>query len=205
MTPQKLRFHLPVRAAALLGLALASPLFGLNPGDPAPAFKLKGVDGKDHTLQDYVAQKKAVVVVFTCNTCPVAIDYEARIIALTKEYAPRGVALLAVNSNDPARVPGDSFDAMKARAQEKGYPFPYLHDETQQVARAYGATVTPHVFVIDPAGKVRYIGRVDDNQSQDPSKKTSHDLRNALDALLAGSEPPQTLTKAFGCTIKWRE
>jgi len=198
------RSFLHCAALVLLGWLAATPLFGLSPGGTAPTFKLKGVDDKEHALGDYVAQKKAVVIVFTCNTCPVAIDYEGRIIALAKDYAPKAVAVLAVNSNDPSIVPGDSFEAMQSRAQAKRYPFPYLLDETQQVARAYGATVTPHVFVVDSAGKVRYIGRIDDNQSQDPSKKTTHDLRNALDALLAGGEPPQTLTKAFGCTIKWK-
>jgi peroxiredoxin len=174
----------------------------LNYGDQAPDFQLKGVDGRIYKLSDYKG-KKAVVVIFSCNHCPYVKAYEDRMIALAREYAPKGVQFLVINSNDPTKYPEDSFDNMVKRAQEKGYPFPYLHDETQQIARAYGAQRTPEVFLFDSATKLRYHGTIDDNP-QDPAKVTKRYLKDALDAVLAGREPDLKETQPVGCTIKWK-
>ena len=190
-------------AVAVLLLALATPALARLPldiGQKGPAFSLKGVDDKEHALGDY-AEAAVVVVVFTCNHCPVAKAYQDRIIQIQKDYKDKGVQILAVNSNSPSVVPGDGLEHMKARAEEKGYNFPYLVDETQDVATAYGATVTPHVFLLDKERVLRYRGRVDD--SQDPAGVKSHDLRNAIDAVLAGKDVPEPSTEQFGCSIKW--
>ena len=170
-------------------------------GQKAPAFSLPGTDGKTHSLADFEG-KKAVVVVVTCNHCPVAKAYEDRIIQIAKDYAPKGVALVGINPNDDTTYPEDSFEKMKQRATAKSYPFPYLRDADSSVARAYGAKVTPHVYVVDPEGVVRYIGRIDDSMDTDKVKR--QDLREALDDLLAGEAVEVANTKAFGCSIKWK-
>jgi peroxiredoxin len=171
-------------------------------GAAAPSFELKGVDGEVHSLAG-TKDAKAVVVVFTCLSCPYAQAYEERLIALANDYSERGVQVIAIMSNDPKIVPADSFDKLKERSEEKQYPFPYLIDETQEVAKSYGARVTPHVFAFGPERKLVYRGRIDD--STDPAKVEHPDLRNALDALLAGNEVAAASTKAFGCTIKWKK
>jgi peroxiredoxin len=171
-------------------------------GTAAPAFSLPGTDGKAHSLADYGDKVHAVAVVFSCNHCPYAKAYEPVLIDLAKKYADKGVEFVLISSNDMNKVPEDSFDNMKQRAKEKEYPFPYLFDETQVVAHAYGARVTPHVFLLDSKHVLRYRGRV--NDKQDPTQVKSNDLVDALDALLAGKEIATNSTKAFGCGIKWK-
>ena len=185
----------------------------LKIGDPAPKWsKIVGVDDKEHGLDGY-KKAKALVLVFTCNHCPVAKMYEDRLIALQKEYKDKGVQVVAVNSNSVKVVPADSFEKMKERAQGKDlggwrakkgpFNFPYIHDSTQKMARDYGAKVTPHVFVLGKGRKVVYIGAVDDNNNAE--KAETHYLRDALDAVLAGKKPPQESTKARGCSVKYEK
>jgi thiol-disulfide isomerase/thioredoxin len=168
---------------------------------PCPAFELPGTDDKTHSLASFTDD--LLVVVVSCNHCPYVIAYEPRLVALAKEYGPRGVAWVAVNANDATRYPDDGMEPMKVRARERGFPFPYLRDDSQAFVRALGARFTPEVFVFDKERKLRYHGRIDDNH-RDLSQVTSHDLRNALDALLAGKDPPVLETVAFGCSIKWK-
>jgi peroxiredoxin len=175
--------------------------FTIDIGKPAPAFGLKGVDGKSHSLSDYVG-KNVVVVVFTCNHCPAAVKAEDRLIQLQKDYAKKGVQLVAINSNETDNHPTDSFEHMVKRAAEKGFNFPYLRDDTQDVARAYGALRTPHAFVLDKGRKVRYHGRVDDN-IDDASAVKRHDLREAIDEVLTGKAVSVPITPPVGCNVKW--
>jgi len=174
----------------------------LKLNDQAPAFNLKGVDGKTHSLDELKGQK-GIAVIFSCNHCPYVKAYEDRMIQLAKEYQPKGINFVLINANDPAKYPEDSFENMVRRAEEKGYPFPYLHDETQEVPRAYGAERTPEVFLFDSELKLRYHGTIDDNW-EDASKATKHYLKDALEALLAGQEPQIQETTPVGCTIKWK-
>ncbi|HEU4798215.1 MAG TPA: thioredoxin family protein [bacterium] len=165
-------------------------------------FSLKGTDGRTLRPEDF-AQAKVLGVIFTCNHCPYARAWEDRLIRIQRDYANRGVRFILISSNDPAKVPDDSFDQMKARAQAKGYPFPYVFDETQEVAKAYGATRTPEIFLFDESRTLRYHGAPDDNY-EDPTTVQHHYVRDALDALLAGKAPPTPETKPVGCTIKWK-
>jgi peroxiredoxin len=155
-----------------------------NVGDPAPNFAdLDGVDDKKHSLDEF-KDAKAVAVVFTCNKCPVAVAYEDRLIAFQKDYADKGVQVVAINVN---KAEADKMPAMKTRAQEKGFEFPYLYDPSQKVARDFGAEVTPHVFLLDGKCQLAYVGPVDDNPDESQAKKAY--LRDATDAVLAGKEP----------------
>lgn len=174
----------------------------LEIGQRAPDFTLPGVDGKDHSFTQY-RDKKVLVVVFTCNHCPYAQSYEDRLIGIQRDYAGKAVQLIAINSNDAAGYPEDGFDNMVRRAQKKGFNFPYLRDENQRTARAYGAEYTPEAYVLNSKLEVRYIGRVDDNW-QNPDKVKLHDLRNAIDAVLAHRKVDNPVTHAIGCTIKWK-
>lgn len=179
---------------------------GVSVGDQAPEFRLKNVDERFVSLADYNGSK-GLVVVFTCNHCPYSIKYEDRIIALATETARLGFPLLAINPNDPVKVPEDSFEKMKERAKEKGFTFPYIVDETQEVAKSYGAKRTPHVFVLtreQAAWEVSYIGAIDDN-ANDADKVESRFVLDAVKALAAGNVPSVTQTKAIGCTIKWKD
>ena len=171
-------------------------------GDTARDFSLKNVDGKMVALADQ-KDVKGYIVVFTCNHCPYAMAYEDRVIALHKKYASQGFPVIAINSNDKTVAPADSYDNMKKRVQEKNIPYAYLYDETQEIAKAYGATRTPHVFVLDQDRVVRYIGAIDDN-SEEPSEVKEKYVENAVEALLAGKEVPVKQTKAIGCGIKWK-
>lgn len=173
----------------------------LQLGKPLVDFKLPGVDGKTYTPSDF-ADKPVLVVAFWCNHCPYVRAYEDRTIALAKEFADR-VAFVAINANDAVKYPEDSFQNMQARAKEKAYPFPYLHDESQEVARAYGATRTPEFFVFDQSRTLRYHGRLDDNW-ENPFEVKQQYLRDALNALLNEQEPPVTQTEPVGCTVKWK-
>ena len=181
------------------GVAFAADQVAI--GASAPDFSLvNSVDGK--TVDMKPADGKLKVVVFTCNQCPYAKAFESRIIELGKSYAEKGVVFYAVDSNDDARFPEETMENMKARAVEKGYPFPYLKDGDSKIARAYGARVTPHVFVVDGKGTVRYRGYVDDSTKVEERKTTG--LSDALNALLAGQEVAQTVTREFGCSIKFK-
>lgn len=172
---------------------------GLSVGDAGPDFaNIVGTDDKPHSLADY-AGAKAVVLIFTCNHCPVAIANEDRIIELQKDYADKGVQVVAINVNN---LPEDMLEPMKARAAEKKFNFPYLYDSTQKSARAYGAAVTPHVFVLNGERKIAYMGAIDDS-AVEPDKVSKRYLREALDAVLDGKEPPRPETKAAGCGIKY--
>lgn len=180
---------------------LTGCLMSLQIGDPAPSFSLPGVDGRTHRLEDY-AEKTVLIVVFSCNHCPYVQAYEERMMAVQRDYGGRGVQLLALNSNDDTAYPEDHLEQMIARAQAKGFNFPYLRDASQEVARAYGATHTPQLFVFDRRGRLRYTGKIDDNW-QHPQAATRRYLREAVNALLSDQEPKESQTHAIGCTIKW--
>ncbi|MDO9153541.1 MAG: thioredoxin family protein [Paludibacter sp.] len=179
---------------------------GYKPGDVAIDFKLKNIDGKTVSLSDY-SQVKGFIVVFTCNSCPYAIAYEDRIVALDKKYTPKGFHVIAINPNDPAAQPKDSYEAMQVRAKEKAFTFPYLFDDGQKIYPQYGATKTPHVFVLNKEkGKnvVRYIGAIDNNYA-DANDVTEKFVENAVDALLAQKAVKQPITAAIGCSIKTKK
>lgn len=174
----------------------------LTIGNAAIPFTLKGVDGKSHSLDEFRG-KNALAVIFWANHCPYVKAWEDRIIQLQQEYADRGVQFILINSNDPTKYPEDSFERMQDRARAKRYPFPYLFDETQQVARAYGAERTPEVFLFDQQHLLRYHGAPDDNV-EDPKAVRHHYLRDAIEAVLHGEKVPTQTTKPVGCTVKWR-
>ncbi len=174
-------------------------------GSTAPDFSLPGVDGRNWSLADF-SGRRALVVIFMCNHCPYVIAVQERINELAKEYGPRGVGLVGISPNDPIKYPADSLEAMRERAREQGYVFPYLIDETQEVARAFGAVCTPDPFVFENIGGrflLRYHGRIDDSW-KDPQKITRRELALALDALLEGHRPAAIQHPAMGCSIKWR-
>ncbi len=173
---------------------------GYQPGDKATDFKLKSVDGKMYSMADY-KDAKGFIVVFTCNTCPFAMKYEERVNALAKKYKSKGYILLAINSNDPEVQPDDTFALMQQKAKAKGYAFPYLVDEGQKIYPQYGATKTPHVFLLDKNLVVKYIGAIDDNADDANAVKEKY-LENAIAALESGKEPSPAVTKAIGCSIK---
>lgn len=172
-------------------------------GDSATDFRLKNIDDQWVSLSDY-SDAKGYLVIFTCNTCPYSKAYEDRIVALDKKYKQQGVPVIAINPNNPAVKPGDSFDAMQTRAAEKGFTFPYLFDDGQKVFPQYGASKTPHVYLLEKtanANKVRYIGAIDNN-SRDASAVTERYVEDAVDAMLAGKEIEVKTTRAIGCSIK---
>ncbi len=175
--------------------------FTLQLSAEAPDFRLPGVDGKEHSLESF-KEAEILIVVFSCNHCPAAIGSEDRMIQLHEDYAPKGVAMVSINSNEDQNHPDDSFEKMKVRARDKGFAFPYVRDESQDAAKAYGALRTPHFYVFDGQRRLCYTGRMDDNPF-DASKAAQHDLRNALDAMLAGKKPPAELTNPIGCNVKW--
>jgi peroxiredoxin len=169
--------------------------------ETTPSFTLPGVDGRDHSLDDY-RDAQALVLVQSCNHCPYVQAWEGRLIAIQQEYADRGVQIVAISSNDAASHPEDSFEQMKVRAREQGFNFDYLYDESQDVARALGSERTPEVFVFDGERRLRYHGAIDD--SRDETAVTASYLRDALDAVLAGEVPAVADTPPVGCTVKWR-
>ena len=173
----------------------------LEVGKPAPEFSLPGTDGKTYAFKD-VAGEKGTLVVFTCNHCPYAVAYQQRIMELTAKYKPLGIGVVAISSNDAVAYPDDGFAPMKQRADSMKYNFPYLYDETQQVAQKYGPKVTPHTFLFDAKGNLAYRGRIDDSVKENAVKK--RELADALDALVAGKPVPVAATTAFGCSIKWK-
>jgi len=193
--------------------ALAEPegFQTLEIGASAPDFDLPGVDDRQYSLKDF-ADAKLLLIVFTCNHCPTAQAYEERIMQLHADYKDKGLALVAICPNDDQALRldelgytdlGDSFEDMKLRAKERGFTFPYLYDgETQKTALAYGVVATPQVFLFDQERKLRYTGRIDDS---DVRTVSSHDARNAIDAVLAGKAVPVETTRTFGCSTKWSE
>lgn len=173
---------------------------GYQVGDKATDFKLKNVDGKMVSMADF-KDAKGYVVIFTCNHCPYSVAYEDRINDLNKKYAPLGYPVLAINPNDPSVSPGDSYEAMKERAKSKNFTFPYLFDEGQKVFPVYGATRTPHVYLLDKDLKVAYIGAIDNNH-QDATAANEKYLEDAIEDLRANKQPDPNFTKAIGCSIK---
>ncbi|MEZ4912282.1 MAG: thioredoxin family protein [Saprospiraceae bacterium] len=173
---------------------------GYQPGDVATDFKLQSTDGKMVSMADY-PEAKGFIIVFTCNHCPFAVKYEDRINALAQKYVSKGYVLLAINPNDPEVQPADSFEKMKVRAVEKSFAFPYLFDEEQKIFPQYGATKTPHVFLLDNKRVVKYIGAIDDNV-EDADAVSQNYLENAIAALERGQNPEPNITKAIGCSIK---
>lgn len=191
-------------AMAIATVGLAGPKDAeLEIGKKGPAFKLLGTDGEKHALSTFVKKSEATVIVFTCNSCPYSKGYEPVLLEMAQDYTKKPVSFVLINSNAVEVQPKDSYELMIERAKEKGFPFPYLYDETQEIATAYGAQRTPHVFLLDSKGVLRYRGRIDDDVKRD--KVSVYDLSNAIDALLAGEDVPVTTTKAFGCTIKWKK
>ncbi|WP_411767770.1 thioredoxin family protein [Winogradskyella sp. A3E31] len=176
---------------------------GYKVGDIATDFSLENIDGNMVSLSDY-NDAKGFIVIFTCNTCPYAVEYEDRIIELDKKYASQGYPVIAIMPNNTDVKPGDNMEAMKARAKAKGFTFPYLMDKGQKIYPQYGATKTPHVYVLQKTKKgneVKYIGAIDDNYKDASLVKTKY-VENAVDALMKGKEVPEKETRAIGCSIK---
>ena len=179
---------------------------GYEVGDIATDFRLLNVDGNYVSMADY-EDAKGIILIFSCNHCPYVVAYEDRMIELHNTYAPKGFPLVAVNPNDSIAEPRDSYTKMIERAEEKNFPFDYLLDADQLIYPEYGATRTPHVFLLEKEGdqfRVAYIGAIDDNY-RDASAVEEHFLANAIDALLAGERPDPEYTRAIGCTIKVQE
>lgn len=188
-----------IAIAALICTSFTLKKKGLSIGDKAPDFSLVGTDDKNHSLKDF-KKAKGYVVIFTCNHCPYSVAYEDRIIALDKKYKSLGYPVVAINPNNPKTYPSDNFANMKVRAKEKGFTFPYLMDKGQKNYPKYGATRTPHVFLLDSNRTVKYIGAIDNNtKSKEVSEKY---LENAINALRKGKDPKPNFTKAIGCSIK---
>lgn len=191
-------------AVAALMISADKPA-GYKPGHVVAGFSLKNVDGRMVGPESY-KNAKGYIVVFTCNHCPFAKLYQERMNQLNSKYGPKGFPLMAISANDADAVPEDDFEAMKQRAKEKHYNFPYLYDEQQALARAFGAVKTPHAFVISKEnGKwiLKYSGAIDDNGSE-PDKVTKRFVAEAVDALLTGRAPGIMSTKSVGCAIKWK-
>jgi peroxiredoxin len=174
----------------------------LKIGSDAPDFLLEGVDEKQYSLNTF-SNKKVLIVIFSCNHCPYVQAYEDRIIQIQKDFKKDDVQIVAINSNDDSQYPEDSFEEMKKRAADKKFNFPYLRDETQEVAKAYGATHTPQIFLFDENRKLKYEGKIDDNR-REPDKVKSKYLRDAIVEVLNGKEVSVPETFSIGCTIKWK-
>lgn len=193
-----------------LFIALVLNLFanaeGYKIGDVARDFSLKNIDGKMVSMKN-MKNAKGFIVIFTCNHCPFAKAYESRIIELDKKFSSKNYPVLAINPNDVNIVPDDSFEKMVENSKEKGFSFPYLHDETQEIAKAYGATRTPHVFVLQKVDEkyiVKYIGAIDNN-TEDSEKADKKYIEDAVEALINGKNVLISETKAIGCGIKWKK
>ncbi len=180
-----------------------NPGNGYKVGDKAADFSLKSVDGQMVSLSDY-KDAKGYIVVFTCNTCPFSVKYEDRINEMHQKYADAGYPVIAINPNDPSIKTGDSYDAMKIRAEEKGFDFPYVFDEGQKVFPVYGATKTPHVYILDQDMIVKYIGAIDDNPG-DAEMVDMNYVDNAIASIQKGVNPDPASTKAIGCSIKYKK
>lgn len=173
----------------------------LKIGDKLPEFTLIATNGRECNLYEF-EESKIIVVMFTCNHCPYVQAYEERLIKLQKDFSDKWVTFVAINSNDDKNYPEDSFENMKIRAKEKGYNFPYLRDETQEIAKTFGASHTPEIFVFDQNRILRYHGKIDDNW-QKPDKVTKEYLREVITALLEGKPIENPENQAIGCTVKW--
>lgn len=200
---QKLLFTL----LAFVGFSVATMAHeGYHVGETISNFSLKNVNGKNVSLNDY-KDAKGFIITFTCNHCPYSVAYEDRIIALHNTYAAKGYPVIAINPNDAVQYPSDNFENMQIRAKEKKFPFVYLHDETQEVAKKFGALRTPHMFVVQKSGDkyvVKYIGAIDDNW-EDAAAVTEKYVESAVNALLNGQTVAIPNTKAIGCSIKWKK
>jgi peroxiredoxin len=192
---------------AIIGLSFLSTAHeGYHVGDAVSDFSLKNINGKNVSLADY-SESKGFIITFTCNHCPYAVAYEDRIIALDKTYAAKGYPVIAINPNDAVQYPDDDFKSMQTRAKDKQFTFPYLHDESQAVAKKFGALKTPHMYVVKKEGgklMIKYIGAIDDNW-EDASAVTEKYVESAVDALLTGKAVAVENTKAIGCGIKWKK
>ena len=202
-------------ASILLGIAILTGAGGARAGEstgglalgskvPAAVAKtkMKSVDGKLVSIAD-VTGKSGTLVIFTCNHCPFAKDWEQRIVELANTYSGKGIGVVLVNANDPSTHAEDGFEQMQARAKDRGMKIPYVVDETSGVAKAFGASVTPEAFLFDKGGKLAYHGTIDDNRKE-PDKVKARYLKDALDAVVAGKSPPVPETKGLGCGIKFR-
>ncbi len=202
----KFTMALSLFAALVVLMSHTNAVSGYEVGDTAMDFKLKNVDGKMVSLSDY-KDAKGYIVIFTCNTCPYSKMYEDRIIDLHNNYTSKGYPVIAINPNDPVRQPGDSYDKMIQRAKSKGFPFPYLVDNTQNVTRTYGATRTPHVYLLKKEGDkniVKYIGAIDNNSANAEAADKKY-VEDAIDQVMKNQSVSVDFTKAIGCTIKWKE
>jgi len=201
---QKLKISLVLIVFTLItAFGLKSTSEGYKIGDKATDFSLKNIDNKMVSMANY-HDAKGFIIIFTCNTCPYSVAYEDRINELDKKYKEKGYPVIAINPNNPAVKKGDDFSDMQVRAKEKGFTFPYLFDDGQNIYPQYGATRTPHVFLLNKENEnliVEYIGAIDNN-SQDANAVTEKYAENAVDALLEGKKPALTNTKAIGCSIK---
>lgn len=168
-----------------------------------PQFNLPGTDGNSYSSEGF-KNKNIMIVIFSCNHCPYVQAYEERMIDLQKEFKDRGVQIVAINSNDDSKYPEDSFDEMKKRAVERKFNFPYLRDETQKIAKAFGASHTPQIFLFNKERKLKYEGKIDDNW-QEPDRVQNHYLRDAITEVLDEREVSIPETFSIGCTIKWKE
>ncbi len=196
----------PGKEVAMIGTEEDIATKGYGIGDVATDFKLKDVTGKMVSLSDY-KDAKGFVVIFTCNTCPFAVASEDRIIALDKKYKEKGYPVIAINPNDPELQPDDTFELMQAKAKDKGFTFPYLYDTSNSVYASYGATKTPHVYLLkkeDKGNVVKYIGAIDDNVRDGDAVKDQF-LAKAIDELLSGKQVSVTETKAIGCSVKQKK
>jgi peroxiredoxin len=191
-------FNPALRCAEVMAIETPPPELGA----PCPDFRLPGVDGRTYARDDFAASP-VLVVMFICNHCPYVKAVEDRLIRLRQEYGPRGVQLVGVCANDAENYPDDAFPELARRWRERGYGFPYLHDEPQTVARAFGAVCTPDIFVFDRDRRLAYRGRIDDSW-KDESKVTRRELAAALDALLGGERPSREQRPSMGCSIKWK-
>jgi len=200
-------FRKSLIVSALFFISIGAFGQGLKIGDKAPDFTLKSTEGKEINLSDIQGNKGAIVI-FTCNHCPFSVAYEDRIIALHNKFKSLGYPVIAINPNDSKRVPEESFKHMKKRAKEKSFPFVYLQDESQEIAKAYGASRTPHVFIVqketDGSYILRYIGAIDNN-TDDPAAADKKYVDNAVNELLLGNTVSLSSTKAIGCSIKWKK
>lgn len=198
--------HLLFSAALMLAFGFQQSQMGYKPGDTVADFKLKNTDGKKIGLSSNKSAK-GYIVVFTCNHCPFSVAYEDRIIALHSKYASQGYPVLAINPNDAVQYPDDSYPEMQKRAKDKGFAFGYLHDETQAVAKLWGAERTPHVYIVKKEKKqfvVKYVGAIDNN-SDDAAAADKKYVEDAVNSLLAGKDPEVNFTKAIGCKVKWKK
>jgi len=192
-----------VVGAALFLISSTMPgINGYKIGDTATDFSLMNVDGSMVSMADY-EDADGYIIIFTCNTCPVAVRYEDRIIQLHNRWANNGYPVIAINPNDPTLKPGDSFEKMQKRAAEKNFPFPYVFDADQTIFPQYGATKTPHVYLLDDQKVVRYIGAIDDNPRSADGVEINY-VDSAIDAIQAGNDPDPNFTKAIGCSIKFK-